>query len=319
MDVAEVGRRLHEGDVRALSRAIRMVEDGDPAVADVLRISRSRTGKTLVVGITGPPGSGKSTLADLLVEKWRAQNLTVGVIAVDPSSPFSGGALLGDRVRMQRHSGDEGVFIRSMAARGHLGGLASATREAVRLIDASGKDRCLLETVGVGQSELEVMLTADTTIVVTTPTAGDSVQVIKAGILEIADIFVVNKADLLGAARVSRELKELVHETKGMDDWQPPVVQTNGKNGEGIDELVGEIERHLAYLKDSNQLQRRRLERLRAEVEAIVVTRAAQHARAALQSGQMGIDDSSNPNDIDPYALADQIWQASNKEKNGNG
>ena len=210
MSEAPLAERLMAGDTRALARAIRMVEDRDPGIADLLRQVRERAGAARVVGVTGPPGSGKSTLCDQVIERWRAGGHLIGVIAVDPSSPFTGGAILGDRVRMVRHTLDPGVFIRSMAARGHLGGLAAAAREAIRLLDASGRDRCLLETVGVGQSELEVMETADTTVVVTTPATGDAVQIIKAGILEIADIFVVNKADLPGASKVVRDLKELV-------------------------------------------------------------------------------------------------------------
>src|SRR5438552_4397779 len=235
VDSPDLTERLLAGDVRALARAIRMADDRDPAVTPLLREVRGRAGSATVVGITGSPGSGKSTLCDRVIELWRAAGLSIGVIAVDPSSPFSGGAILGDRVRMQRHATDTGVFIRSMAARGHLGGLAAASREAVRLMDAAGRDRCLLETVGVGQSELEVMETADTTVVVTTPVAGDAVQIIKAGILEIADVFAVNKADLPGAARVYRELRDLVRQTKTGADWQPPVIQTSATSGQGID------------------------------------------------------------------------------------
>ena len=224
MSDTALAERLMAGETRALARAIRMVEDRDPGIADLLRQVRERAGQARVVGVTGPPGSGKSTLCDQIIERWRAGAHLVGVLAVDPSSPFTGGAILGDRVRMVRHTLDSGVFIRSMAARGHLGGLAAAAREAIRLFDASGRDRCLLETVGVGQSELEVMETADTTIVVTTPSSGDAVQIIKAGILEIADIFVVNKADLPGASKVVRDLKELVRHGALRTDWAPPVL-----------------------------------------------------------------------------------------------
>jgi len=304
MDLAE---RLLAGEVRALARAIRMVEDRDPAVEDLLRQVRGRAGRAHVVGITGPPGGGKSTLGDGVIERWRKAGHTVGVIAVDPSSPFSGGAILGDRVRMQRHALDQGVYIRSMAARGHLGGLASAAREAIRLIDASGRDRCLLETVGVGQSELEVMQTADTTVVVTTPASGDSVQVIKAGILEIADVFVVNKADINGADRIAKELRRMVHETKSGTYWEPPVVMTVASSGEGLDELAEAIERHHARLEESGELERRRSQRLRAEVEAIVVEKAAERARRALARGTIAGEVNGDLSAVDPYALADQI------------
>jgi len=304
MDLAQ---RLLDGEVRALARAIRMVEDRDPAVEDLLRQVRGRAGRAHVVGITGPPGGGKSTLGDGIIERWRAAGHTVGVIAVDPSSPFTGGAILGDRVRMQRHALDRGVYIRSMAARGHLGGLASAAREAIRLIDASGRDRCLLETVGVGQSELEVMQTADTTVVVTTPASGDSVQIIKAGILEIADVFVVNKADIPGADRIAKELRRMVHETKSGTYWEPPVIMTVASAGEGLDELVDAVERHHARLEQSGELARRRSDRLRAEIEAIVVEKAAERARRALDRGTIASEVNGDLTAVDPYALADRI------------
>ncbi len=306
----DIAGRLVAGDVRALARAIRLVEDRDPAAEEIVRAVRGRAGAARVVGVTGPPGSGKSTVCDQLVQRWRSAGHRVGVIAVDPSSPFSGGAILGDRVRMQRHTGDDGVYIRSMAARGHLGGLASAAREAIRLIDASGRDRCLLETVGVGQSELEVMQTADTTVVVTTPVAGDSVQIIKAGILEIADVFVVNKADVPGAAKVARELRDLARQTKGTSGWQPPVVQTVGTSGEGVDELVDAIDRHHAVIAESGELEVRRRERLRAEVEAIVVERAADRARREFEEGTMAAELSGDLRGVDPYEIADRILNA---------
>lgn len=302
-----LANRLRSGEVRALARAIRMVEDRDPAVPGLLREVRGGAETAMVTGLTGAPGSGKSTLCDQLIGHWRAAGHRVGVIAVDPSSPFTGGAILGDRVRMQRHTGDDGVYIRSMAARGHLGGLASAAREAIRLVAASGRDHCLLETVGVGQSELEVMQTADTTIVVTTPSSGDAVQIIKAGILEIADIFVVNKADLPGAARVYRELRDLVRQTKAHDAWQPPVIQTEASTGKAVEELIEAIDAHQRMIAATGELQRRRVGRLRAEVEAIVVARAAQHARRALGSGELGIDDDTDLAKADPYLLAERI------------
>jgi LAO/AO transport system kinase len=303
MDLAD---RLLEGDVRALARAISMVEDRAEALPELLSAVRGRAGQAHVVGLTGPPGSGKSTLADGIVERWRALDRDVGVLAVDPSSPFTGGAILGDRVRMQRHALDRGVYIRSMAARGHLGGLASAAREAIRLIDASGRHHCLLETVGVGQSELEVMLTADTVVVVTTPVSGDGVQLIKAGIMEIADIFVVNKADLPGTDRVVRELRRLVHESNRKSSWEPPVLTSIATGAEGVPELVDAIDRHLAWAAEDGELQRRRSRRLVAEVEAIVAERAVERARSALRA-TIDADDLGDLAGIDPYALADRI------------
>jgi LAO/AO transport system kinase len=307
--VSSLARSILEGDVRALARAIRLVEDGDPEVPALIGALRQRAGRAVVVGLTGAPGSGKSTLGDQLIERWRARGDRVGVIAVDPSSPFSGGAILGDRVRMQRHAGDPGVFIRSMAARGHLGGLAAAVRQTVRMLDAAGWDRCLLETVGVGQSELDVMRTADTTVVVVTAAAGDSVQLMKAGILEIADVFAVNKADLPGAARVARELRELVHQSAAEGRWSPPVVQTSATTAEGIDDLASALDAHHRAMDGSGELRRRRADRLRAEVEAIVVERAAARARRALAEGRMGVDDDSDLAGVDPYALADRVME----------
>lgn len=306
--------RLTDGDVRALARAIRLVEDRDPKAEEIIRELRDRAGSAVVVGITGPPGSGKSTVCDQLITVWRKRGHRVGVIAVDPSSPFTGGAILGDRVRMQGHTGDDGVYIRSMAARGHLGGLASATREAVRLIDASGRDRCLLETVGVGQSELEVMQTADTTVVVTTPIAGDSVQIIKAGILEIADVFVVNKADVPGASKIARELRDLVRQTKGGRPWQVPVVLTVGTTGEGIEDLVEAIELHHRTIAGNGELDRRRRDRLRSEIEAIVVERAAERARRAMDEGTMGEELSGDLRGVDPYLIAERILNGNTGE-----
>jgi LAO/AO transport system kinase len=314
MSDTALAERLMAGETRALARAIRMVEDRDPGIADLLRQVRERAGQARVVGVTGPPGSGKSTLCDQIIERWRAGAHLVGVLAVDPSSPFTGGAILGDRVRMVRHTLDSGVFIRSMAARGHLGGLAAAAREAIRLFDASGRDRCLLETVGVGQSELEVMETADTTIVVTTPSSGDAVQIIKAGILEIADIFVVNKADLPGASKVVRDLKELVRHGALRTDWAPPVLTTVAETGEGVDELVAAIDHHGDTISASGELERRRIARLRAEVEAIVVERSAERARRALHEGTMSRELEGDLSRVDPYALAERILNGHSRE-----
>jgi len=321
----ELAERLLQGDPRALARAISMVERRDPELPELLAAVRGRAGAAHVVGITGPPGGGKSTLADGLIERWRAQGRSIGVLACDPSSPFSGGAILGDRVRMQRHTLDRGVYIRSMASRGHLGGLASATREAIRLIDASGRAQCLLETVGVGQSELEVMHAADTVVLVITPLTGDGVQLIKAGIMEIPDVIVLNKADLPGADRALKELRALVHETAhsgvprrgwhrgdiaGSIDparWEPPVLRTVSTTGEGLDELVAAIDDHRRHLDGSGELQRRRADRFRAEVEAIVAERAVQRVRESLPRGTIDVPGNGDLSRLDPYAAAAAI------------
>jgi LAO/AO transport system kinase len=306
----ELVERVRNGEVRALARAISMVENDDPGAMTLVRDLNARRGNADVVGITGPPGSGKSTLGDQLIVRWRKREEWVGVLAVDPSSPFTNGALLGDRVRMQQHAGDSGVYIRSMAARGHLGGLSVAVREAIRLVVAAGYSRLLLETVGVGQSELEVMKTADTTVVVLTPVSGDAVQIMKAGIIEIADVFVVNKAEMPDARILSRELRTLIsdkHRSGRGEDWKPKIVLTTATSGEGVDELVETLEAHREWLINSGQLTVRRRGQLEAEVEAIVVARAQQRARGALIGGTMEAAIAGDPDSVDPYAVADSI------------
>lgn len=275
---------LRRGDTRALARAISLIEGGDPevfqAIADLRRTRRGQGSK--VVGLTGSPGSGKSTLADALTAVWRAQGRRVAILAVDPNSPFTGGALLGDRVRMQGHALDPMVFIRSLGARGHLGGLSLATSAAVRLLDALGWEMVLVETVGVGQSELEICELADTVVVVATPAAGDSVQVIKAGITEIADIFAVNKADLPGADRVFRELRDMVRLSPPAP-WRPPVVKTVAERGpEGVAELVQAVEDHAAHLQASGEVADRTRRRILDELVGLVAARSARAARRIL-------------------------------------
>jgi LAO/AO transport system kinase len=241
----ELVRRFEAGDRRALARLITLVENRSEDVPSVMRAIYARGGRASIIGITGPPGAGKSTLGDRLIAHYRAAGLKVGVVAVDPSSPFSGGAILGDRVRMQAHFLDEGVFIRSLSTRGRHGGLARATREVVRLYDAFGFDRILVETVGVGQTELDVMRLAHTTVVVLVPEAGDTIQVMKAGLLEIADIFAVNKADREGAARLKNELDVMLELRPGVG-WKVPVLLTEAHAAKGIEELAARIEEHLA-------------------------------------------------------------------------
>ncbi len=242
--------QMLSGDRLALSRLISQVEARSPNVVSIMAQVQTRCGRTHKIGVTGPPGAGKSTLVNALIAHFRKSlKQTVGVVAIDPSSPFSGGAVLGDRIRMQDHAGDEGVFIRSLGSRGSHGGLSRATREVTKLFDAFGMDRVIVETVGVGQTELDIMGVADTTIVILTPESGDSIQAMKAGILEIADIFVVNKSDRDGAAFMQAELRAMVEMGHGQSDWEIPVLATRANHGIGIPELAQALETHREYRK----------------------------------------------------------------------
>ena len=299
---------LLAGDVRALARAISLAEDRDPQATALVAELQPHTGRAHLVGITGSPGSGKSTLVDALVKVIRDRQQTVGVIAVDPSSPFTGGAVLGDRVRMSRHTLDKGVFIRSMGARGHLGGLAAASREAIHLLDASGRDVIVVETVGVGQSELEISSLSDTVVLVLMPESGDAVQSIKAGILEIADIFVVNKSDLTGAEKTRR----LIQDTVAMaprKPWQPPILLASAVKEEGIVPVWEAVEKHRAFLQEIGGLEERRRERLKHEVIALVAERAREDARRAVEGDTpVGRRLRENRNGrLNPYALAADV------------
>lgn len=258
-------RELLEGNRRALARIISIVENDDEQKYALLQSLYPYTGRAYIIGLTGAPGSGKSSLADRLLKELRAQAYTAAVIAVDPTSPFTGGAILGDRIRMQDHVLDPGVFIRSMGTRGNLGGLSRATREAVQVMDAFGKDYILVETVGVGQSEVDIAKMADTTVVVLTPAGGDSVQTIKAGIMEIADIFVVNKADLPGAERSALEVNQMI-ELKERCGWRPPVLPTVSVRDEGISNLWQRILDHRQYLEQSGRLNQARKEQVKREL-----------------------------------------------------
>lgn len=272
-DVAELAARTGQGDARAVARLISLVEDGAPALREAMRALAPHAGGARVIGLTGAPGVGKSTTTAALVGAYRKRGLRVGVLAVDPSSPFSGGALLGDRVRMQEFATDPEVYIRSMASRGHLGGLARATPQALRVLDAAGCAVVLVETVGVGQAEVAVASLADTTLVLVAPGMGDGIQAAKAGILEIADVFVVNKADREGAHQATRELRRMLTmgPRRGPGDWRVPVIETVAARGEGIGELVEAIERHAGWLEETGRLQARRLARAADEIEAIAV------------------------------------------------
>lgn len=298
------------GDRRALARLLSSIERGDDASHELNRVVFGQVGAAHTVGFTGAPGAGKSTLTSAAVAAVRAWGERVAVLAIDPSSPFSGGALLGDRTRMNDHALDDGVFIRSMATRGHLGGLALATREAIRLLDAVGYPWVLVETVGVGQVEVEVAGAADTTVVVVNPGWGDSVQANKAGLMEIADVFVVNKADRDGASQTVHDLESMLDLTRGSSDggWRPPVVATVGTTGDGVDELWVAIGAHRDHLCASGELDRRRAQRLREELELVVAQRIRAEAedrlgaaaRAAIEADLLG-------GRLDPWSAADRI------------
>ncbi len=299
---------VRRGNVRAIARAISAIENELPGHEALLGALYRQTGRAAIVGLTGAPGAGKSSLVDGLVRLLRERSLEVGVLAVDPSSPFTGGAILGDRIRMQAHAYDGGVFIRSMSARGHLGGLAAATSKALHVLDAAGKDVVMVETVGVGQSELEIAGTADTTIVVLTPAAGDMVQMLKAGILEIADIFVVNKADLEGADRLVRDLRTALNLGEH-GDWIPPILQTRATEGSGLDALWGAVEQHRAYLQRGGELEKRRRARLQAEILALDMGRLRAQLLGTI-NGREHLDelvDRALRREIDPYSAADAV------------
>ncbi len=266
MDLAE---RVLKGDRAAAARLISLIENEDEDAEPLLQRINPHTGRAHVIGVTGSPGSGKSTLVGAMARELRARGKSVGIIAVDPTSPYSGGAVLGDRIRMQKLTGDPGVFIRSMASRGALGGLARATADAVKVLDAFGSQVILVETVGAGQGEVEIARAAHSTVVVEVPGMGDEVQVIKAGILEIADLFVVNKSDRVRADRAVSELRMLLEMKEGHDGWVPPIVKTVATTGSGIVELADVLEAHLGYLTDTGEMERRRQDNaLRELVEA---------------------------------------------------
>jgi LAO/AO transport system kinase len=279
-DVGELLEAARSGDRAALARLLSIVERGGPQARETGRLAYPLGGSAYTVGLTGSPGAGKSTLTSALIGHLRSQQLEVAVLAVDPSSPFTGGAILGDRVRMQDHATDPGVFIRSMATRGHLGGLSLATPEAIRLLDAIGRHWVLIETVGVGQVEIEIAGKADTTVVVVNPGWGDSVQANKAGIMEIADVFVINKADRKGVEETRRdiemmlELSDLAH-----DAWHPPIVATVANDGSGVPELWHQINAHRAAIEADGTLTKRREQRTRQELSEIIATRLGQRAR----------------------------------------
>jgi LAO/AO transport system kinase len=310
-DVAALVEQAREGRPRAVARLISLVENDSPVLRTVAAALAPYGGHAQVVGLTGAPGVGKSTSTSALVTALRADGKRVGVLAVDPSSPFSGGALLGDRVRMQEHATDDGVFIRSMASRGQLGGLSAAVPQALRVLDAARCDVVLVETVGVGQAEVEVASLADTTVLVVAPGFGDGIQAAKAGVIEVADVFVVNKADRDGADQVVRDLRYMQslggrHSAPGA--WRPPIVKTIAARGEGITDVVAAVAKHRDWLERRGELERRRRARAAAEIEAIALGTvrlrfAAVHGSAALDAAAARVVEG----DTDPYTAAEEL------------
>lgn len=309
--VHDLVTRARAGNARAVARLISLVEDASPLLREVAEQLTPHTGHAQIVGITGSPGVGKSTSTSALVTMLRAQCKRVGVLAIDPSSPFSGGALLGDRVRMQEHATDGAVYIRSMASRGHLGGLAWATPQALRVLDAAGCDIVLIETVGVGQSEVDIAGLADTTLVLLAPGMGDSIQAAKAGILEIGDVYVINKADRDGADQVLRDLRSVLNLGAQNGQWRPPIVKTVAHTGEGVEDVVSAIARHRSALEESGELEARRARRARDEVEAIALTALRQRFGDILGHGDLDtLAAAVAAGRLDPYSAADRLLEA---------
>jgi LAO/AO transport system kinase len=313
MDAETLAQGVLAGDRRAVARAISLVEDGSEDLAQLSDALYPKTGRAYTVGLTGAPGVGKSSLAEQLVRAARARERSVAVLAIDPTSPFTGGALLGDRLRMQAHATDPKVFIRSMATRGHLGGMALAAPEALRVLDASGKDLIIVETVGVGQAEVEVATATDTTLVVVAPGWGDYVQVAKAGILEIADVFVVNKADRTGADEAVRDLRGMLRMGPKVD-WSPPIVKTSTASGEGIDELWDAIEQHRSHQERSGALEAKRSRRILDEVKSMVAFRLRERTAQLIEGdGQDLLLRDLAERRVDPYRAADILLERVSK------
>jgi LAO/AO transport system kinase len=308
-DPAALVTAAGHGDPRALARLISLVENGSPQLREVMRLIAPQAGRARVIGLTGAPGVGKSTITGALVRSYRCEGLRVGVLAVDPTSPFTGGALLGDRVRMQEHATDGGVFIRSMASRGHLGGLSWAVPQALRILDAAGFDVVLVETVGVGQAEVAIASLADSTLVIVAPGMGDSVQAAKAGILEIADIFVVNKSDRPGAQEAIRDLRTMLAMARYDEGaWKPPIISASAMSGEGIDDLVARLNAHASWLAESGEGERRRVARAREEITVLAVAQVRE--RLGALPGEARLEDLAGQvasGKLDPYSAADEL------------
>jgi LAO/AO transport system kinase len=301
--------RIRSGEVRALARAISTIEDNRPESRELLKTLFNYTGKARIIGMTGAPGAGKSTLVDQLAREYRKQERTAGIVAVDPTSPYTGGAILGDRIRMQAHHADPGIFIRSMATRGHLGGLARATTEVATVLDAAGKDVVLIETVGVGQDEIDIVRLADITVVILVPGMGDDVQTIKAGIMEIADIFVINKSDREGADRVAREIRSMQSLAVRSDKWTPPIIKTVATTAQGIPELAKAIADYERYLKQNNLLLKKKItnwqDRLTEMLRDSLLERLLSERLPEAEIARLAADVAEHRRD--PYSLVDEI------------
>jgi len=321
-----------DGEHRALARAITTIENREAGYRDLVSALHAHTGDASVIGVTGSPGAGKSTLVDKLAKQYRDRGLTVGVIAVDPSSPYSGGAVLGDRIRMASNVGDMDVFFRSMSARGQLGGLSTATADAITALDAFGKDRIVVETVGAGQNEVDVVRTADSVVVLVQPGSGDDVQMLKAGILEIGDVFVVNKADMDGAATTVSDLREMLHMRDGSpagvaghhgvasmddgtdadsEDWDPTVLETVATEGTGVEELIDVLDDHYAHLRETGELDRRERTRYAEEIRQLLRSDAADLLEAEIDrhGGLDALVDEVQARETDPYTVADRVLE----------
>ena len=309
-DVNKLLERARAGRIGDIARLLSIVENEEPEAAEVVRQTYAQTGRATLVGFTGPPGAGKSTLVSALTAAYRQTGARVAVVAVDPSSPFTGGAILGDRIRMREQSLDTGVFIRSMANRGQSGGLSRATRRVVGVLDALGFDVVLVETVGVGQHEIEVARTVDTVCLLTIPGAGDDIQAIKAGIMEIADLLVVNKADRPGADEAVKDLTHMLTLGTPRTSWRPPVIKTSAKDGSGIHDLIAAVQKHRAWAAESGEARRRNVEAMRNEIQMLMQERVLRELRERLQKG--GLDEIVSrvvDKDLDPYGAVDVLLE----------